>query len=62
MLKMDSFRNQLLMVLFAGLAFTLGLCITLFIGKTASAQMSKSSGQTLIYLLRRVRLILWRIR
>jgi hypothetical protein len=35
------------MVLFAGLAFTLGLCITLYIGKTASAQMSKSSGQTL---------------
>ena len=46
MLKMDSFRNRL-MVLFAGLAFTLGLCITLYIGKTASAQMSKSSGQTL---------------
>ena len=46
MLKMDSFPNRL-MVLFAGLAFTLGLCITLYIGKTASAQMSKSSGQTL---------------
>ena len=46
MLKMDSFRNRL-MVLFAGLAFTLGLCITLYIGKTASAQMSKTSGQTL---------------
>jgi diguanylate cyclase len=34
------------MVLFAGWPLLWG-CITLYIGKTASAQMSKSSGQTL---------------
>lgn len=46
MFRIDSFRNRLL-ILFAGMSFILGLCITLYIGKTASAQMSKSSGQTL---------------
>ncbi len=46
MFRVDSFRNRLL-ILFAGMSFILGLCITLYIGKTASAQMSKSSGQTL---------------
>jgi diguanylate cyclase len=46
MFRLDSFRNRLL-ILFAGMSFVLGLCITLYIGKTASAQMSKTSGQTL---------------
>lgn len=46
MFRVDSFRNRLL-ILFAGMSFILGHCITLYIGKTASAQMSKSSGQTL---------------
>ena len=44
--RIDSFRNRLL-VLFAGMSFMFGLCITLYIGKTASAQMSQTSGQTL---------------
>ena len=41
--RIDSFRNRLL-VLFAGMSFMFGLCITLYIGKTASAQMSQTSG------------------
>lgn len=46
MLQFDSFRNRL-MILFSALAFSLGLCCTLYIGHMASAQMSKASGQTL---------------
>ncbi|WP_111894796.1 sensor domain-containing diguanylate cyclase [Acinetobacter sp. MB5] len=46
MLQIDSFRNRLL-ILFTGLAFTLGLCITLYIGQIASAQMTKANGQAL---------------
>lgn len=46
MLNVDTFRNRLL-VLFAGLAFVLGLSITLYIGHKASAQMTKASAQTL---------------
>lgn len=46
MLNIDSFRNRLL-ILFASLAFILGLCITLYIGYKASAQMTKASAQTL---------------
>lgn len=46
MLNIDSFRNRLL-ILFAGLAFILGLCITLYIGYKASAQMTAASAQTL---------------
>lgn len=45
-LKIDSFRNRLV-ILFAGLAFSLGLCSTLYIGHMASAQMSRASGQIL---------------
>ncbi|MHA3103189.1 sensor domain-containing diguanylate cyclase [Acinetobacter sp. ANC 3791] len=46
MFQMDSFRNRLL-VLFTALSFTLGLCITLYIGKIASEQMAKEKGQIL---------------
>lgn len=46
MFQMDSFRNRLL-VLFTGLSFTLGLCITLYIGEIASEQMAKAKGQAL---------------
>lgn len=46
MLNVDTFRNRLL-ILFAGLAFILGLVITLYIGHKASAQMTKASAQTL---------------
>lgn len=46
MFQMDSFRNRLL-ILFTGLSFTLGLCITLYIGKIASEQMTRASGQAL---------------
>lgn len=46
MFQIDTFRNRLLIV-FAGMALILGLCITLYIGYKASAQMTQSSGQTL---------------
>ncbi|PVZ90341.1 hypothetical protein C9426_02910 [Serratia sp. S1B] len=46
MFQMDSFRNRLL-VLFTALSFTLGLCITLYIGKIASEQMAREKGQIL---------------
>lgn len=46
MLRMDSFRNRLV-ILFAGLAFILGLCTTLYIGHMASAQMSNASGRAM---------------
>lgn len=46
MLNVDTFRNRLL-ILFAGLAFILGLVITLYIGHKASAQITKASAQTL---------------
>lgn len=46
MFKLDSFRNRLI-VLFAGLSFVLGLCMTLYIGYKASEQMAEASGETL---------------
>lgn len=46
MFKLDSFRNRLI-ILFAGLSFTLGLCTTVYIGIKASEQMTEASGETL---------------
>ncbi|MEB3767582.1 diguanylate cyclase [Acinetobacter sp. MD2] len=46
MLQVHSLRNRLL-ILFAGMSLILGLCITLYIGEIASAQMKRSSGEAL---------------
>ena len=46
MYRLDSFRNRLLFI-FAGFTIFLGLCVSVYIAKTASAQLSNAHGQTL---------------
>ena len=46
MLQINSFRHRL-MILFATMAFILGMSCVLYVGHLASAQMTQASGQTL---------------